>query len=472
MRLLVGYVIHEITDDLASRLCLSMISLDACTEHHGVILFCRPEIYDRLPQLGVRVCVVPHRIGQEEALEQGAASHQVVVDHGCDALFLLEPSTIVLKDIVRDAMEMTALRIASFDDETTVINTLAVDNPKEGNVIERDALPLIISPCKKAGGVRRWICGYTYMYGEGGWNVVRGSNPGLCIVKGGISDMAMAIRSFHIDTPIVFLPSSSSSSETTHPVRYYAVLLESRPERVAIVDDMKKALPEGSLTVVGAVDGRKELDAARLSALTLSGFLEPLYYDAYVPDRPMLVNTVASFMSHVRALKRLVEDLETDGNPNAVGVILEDDVRFLVPFHRKIVDTCRAVWWEEGGSSADVVQMFVMPMQRIFVNPIVRYGQRRPRHDEHVVIRSPESNWGMQCYMMRLEGAKKLLEGFAVMRGAADEQISRIPGLDLRCLVGPPILEEDTTNAPSVTQAKSASTGPLYVKDLVYRKIV
>ena len=74
--------------------------------------------------------------------------------------------------------------------------------------------------------------------------------------------------------------------------------------------------------------------------------------------------------------------------------------------------------------------------------------------------------------MMRLEGAKKLLEGFAVMRGAADEQISRIPGLDLRCLVGPPILEEDTTNAPSVTQAKSASTGPLYVKDLVYRKIV
>jgi hypothetical protein len=108
--------------------------------------------------------------------------------------------------------------------------------------------------------------------------------------------------------------------------------------------------------------------------------------------------------------------------------------------------------------------MFVMPTQRVFVNPIVLYGHGRMKHDEHFVKPSPESNWGMQCYMMRLEGAKKLLEGFETMKGAADEQISRIPGLDLRCLVGRPIIEEDTTSAPSVTQ----SGAPRFVKDVVY----
>ena len=172
-------------------------------------------------------------------------------------------------------------------------------------------------------------------------------------------------------------------------------------------------------------------------------------------------------MSHVRAIRRLIEDLERD-DPNAVGVILEDDVRFLGAlgdFHAKIVAACRALWWESD-ETADVVQMYVMPSQRIFVSPIVQYGRRKPRKDEHVILPSPESNWGLQCYMMRLEGAKKLLAGFAVMKGAADEQISRIPGLDLRCLVGPPILEEDAANAPSVTQASHGA--PLYVKDVVY----
>lgn len=472
-----GYVIHEISEDLAPCLSLSMTSLDACTDHAGVIVFCRPEIAPMLPQIGVSVCTVPTRVNK--SLEHGAASHQIVIDHGCDILFLLEPTTVVLKDVIRDAIEMRALKVSGVPYEEVgesppVINSLAINNPDQKDtysVFGRDTLPTIITPCNEFGrkiGIQRWICGYTYKFGEGGWNAVKGSTPGLCIAKS-LRDMVMAVGSFQKCSPNPTRVSHGPGLTRAPALKYYAVLLKSRPERVAIVEEMREGLPEDSLTVVDAVEGRS-LNAAELSALSLARFLDPPYYDAYVPDRPILVNTVASFMSHVRAIKRLIEDLEKD--PEAVGVILEDDVRFLGrpgEFHEKVVDTCRALWSDGVSESdhADVVQMFVMPIQRTFVSPIVKYGRRNlgVPQSEHVVLPSPESNWGMQCYMMRLKGAKKLLEGFSVMRGAADEQISRIPGLDLRCLVGPPIIEEDTTNAPSVTQAGSS---PLFVKDVVY----
>ena len=478
MRLLVGYIVHEVTSDLEECMCLSLTSLNASTDA-DVIVFCRAEVACSLPQLGVNVCVVEKK--QEGTLEHGAALHQIVSDHGGGALLLLEPTTLVLKDMTRDATEMKSLIVTGSPDspdspdsqDSPVLNCLSPDTPQTtSTMIDRGTLPLVVTDSLSFGkkhSVKRWICGYSYSFGGAG-NAV---NAGLCTTRGA-SEMVRAMRGFqcgefqHKSIRVKSSSSSSSSSSRrkTNNVKYYAVLLRSRAERVAIVDDMRKSLPDGSLTVVPAVEGSAELDAARLSKLTLSGFLSPPYFDAYVPYRPILVNSVASFLSHVRAIEKLVEDLCDD----SVGVILEDDIRLLGPegaFHAKVMDTCRSVWWENPSAhKPDVVQMYVMPTQRVFVNPIVLYGQGRMKHDEHVVQPSPESNWGMQCYMMRLEGAKKLLEGFKTMKGAVDEQISRIPGLDLRCLVGRSIIEEDTKSAPSVTQSTQSGV-PRYVKDVM-----
>ena len=256
MRLLVGYVVHEVTSDLTECMCLSLTSLQACTTA-DVIVFCRQDVANALPQLGVNVCIVNPRT-DGETLELGAASHPIVIDHGGDALMLLEPTTLVLKDIARDAGEMRSLPVAGVPYEKVgrdipIINSLSHNAPLGNELLERGSMPLILTPSANFASnphkVHRWICGYSYSFAEGGWNTTKGSRPGLCTTRG-LSEMARAMRAFQSqclerDDRIV-LPRISEGSEGSKgsmsspcPLHYYAVLLESRPERVVMVDKMR-----------------------------------------------------------------------------------------------------------------------------------------------------------------------------------------------------------------------------------------
>lgn len=250
------------------------------------------------------------------------------------------------------------------------------------------------------------------------------------------------------------------------PTRYYyPILLQSRPDRVRHVAEMRRVLSPGATRIVDAVDGKRDLDASAIAGLVAAGFLVPPFDDAFVPGRSITINNVAAFLSHRRAVERFLQDAGDD--ENAVGIVLEDDV-ILLPSDRdidrsrldcmvdRILDAFDLGQSSQSSQSShpDVVQLYIMPQQGPMIRPPTFGVSNTSRVS---LIRSPVGTWGMQCYMMRPAGARKLLRGLWPMRGAVDEQLTRlILGTDgpfsLYCLIGEQVLLEDDVGAPSATQ--------------------
>ena len=243
---------------------------------------------------------------------------------------------------------------------------------------------------------------------------------------------------------------------TTKPprVRFYAVLLERRSERVAMVDAMRTSLR--MLEVVPAVDGAAELGEAELKALADAGFLVPPFVHEFGGGGgAFAVNQVASFLSHRKAIARVAEDCRA--GLCDFGVVLEDDVE-LRPGFAAAVEAVASSSSSSQGNEVDVVQLYVMPSQRMSFR---KTWDRAPCVRE--LKRSPPGTWGMQAYLIAgADAADKLLRGLWPMRGATDEQLSRVPGLELYALTGCQLLREDDAAAPSVTAAS-----PRTVRDVI-----
>ena len=228
--------------------------------------------------------------------------------------------------------------------------------------------------------------------------------------------------------------------------RYYAVLLRGRPDREAAVARLRAALP--NLTVVDAVDGAA-LGGPELRGLAHThGFLQAPYVDTLVngagkDQRRLLVNSVAAFLSHRRAIKAAVDDAaaaEAQGRDAGAAVVFEDDVALRPEFLPVLDGVQDAV----AGRPVDVVHLYVMPGQRA--------AFRRPTNPRYVLARTPAGLWGMQAYLLPdAAAAAKVLAGLWPMRGVVDEQITRIKDVDSFTLVGPPAVEELVDDAPSVT---------------------
>jgi GR25 family glycosyltransferase involved in LPS biosynthesis len=240
--------------------------------------------------------------------------------------------------------------------------------------------------------------------------------------------------------------------------RFMAIQLSGRPERVRHVDAMRRLLP--SLEVVEAIDGAAELDGAALRSLVSSGFVLPgSTDDAYVvPRRPILVNNVAAFLSHRRALARVADGTR-------VGVVLEDDVELLGDFLEAARVATEAMLADPEG--VEFVQLYVMPDQLAVVRPkawtprrhiLAGDGHGRNGRESRLwsLVPKPTYSWGLHAYAVSPAGAAKLLAHLWPMLGAVDEQLPRLSGSAVAMHVlfdergGAAVLRE-STSAPSVT---------------------
>ena len=243
-------------------------------------------------------------------------------------------------------------------------------------------------------------------------------------------------------------------------IAFYTVHLSQRRERAAKVAEARvelarqasvRGLPGMVIRTVEAVDGAAELGTdARMRELVDSGFLSscsPLPLDEYT-GVPLRTNNVAAFMSHRRALERVVTDRVE------YAVIVEDDVVFRPRFYEAVERVVRALESEPPRqAAADVVQLHVMPTQRM--DYMQTWDPDRCGTTWRLAL-SPSGTWGMQAYLVTAAAAAALLRpgGLWPMRGAVDEQLSRIDTgvVRLRALVGyPTVVDEDTRSAPSVT---------------------
>ena len=496
-RLLVLYVLEEGGDpgEVAAQLTLSMISLRAAVRGGDdairVAVACRPERSRELPQLGVSLREIAKRAGGDDrtvAASAFEAVRQVDLDD-CFGMVCLAPNTVVSKDLVRVVADLMGVGIGGRSAGTPALTVMTPRCPEDLSVLGQ--LPFFAGPLAAVFGrlssaavaadipasservFARWAQGVSSVSPPTGIAITAALHAAKDSKHMGqlmLVAQTIARRQGGFDVP--YSRSQYLGLAEAFEARYYVILLSRRPERVALVERMRQLLPPDSLTVVEAVDGAAELDADALADLAESGFLRAPYEDEYVPGRPLLVNSVAACMSHRRALERVAQDLEAAeaarsasgcGQP-LCGVVLEDDV-VLSPesFEWVVRSTAEACWGKDvigctAASPVDVVQMYVMPSQRGFVRPTsfgagkASKASKASDKEEYQVVPAPEGTWGMQCYMMRASGARKLHAGLSPMRGAVDEQLSRIPGLGLFALFGDPILEEDNVGAPSVTQ--------------------
>ena len=239
--------------------------------------------------------------------------------------------------------------------------------------------------------------------------------------------------------------------------RFLAIQLSNRPERVKHVDAMRRLLP--SLEVVDAVDGASELDASALGSLVDSGFILPHSTDDIyvVPRRPFLVNNVAAFLSHRRALARVAEG-------SRIGVVLEDDIELLGDFLEGVSAATNAMLADPEG--IEFVQLYVMPDQLAVVRPKA-WTPRRPAGRRWTLIPKPQYAWGLHAYAVTPAGAAKIVSRMWPMLGAVDEQLPRLSGAGIAMHVlfrddetGDAILKESEC-APSVTNAAPRTVAAL-----------
>ena len=471
-KLLVAYhlpemdaVDNEMRTELASALSLSLFSLNQATRGACEVILVVPRGHaDRLPPVACNV----------HEYDASVNPMGIVSVLGTFATLVVPPHAIFNKNVCDICLELLRLPVQVPPRDLPVIRWLT-PHPHS----ERSSCGPYLVEARDVTRNEHW----KPVWVEFGSAAVSAETP-LILQETGmhlcddVRTMAMVLYAVqHISslsqrTPIP--PPTDSighSRHSRHSISYYPILLRGRGDREAHVETMRRELePTGApFEVITAVDGATELCGAALSALVEKGFLSPPFSDEFVPGRRLVVNNVAAFLSHVRAIERVAADLEAaeaEGR-HVVGAVLEDDVVFVgggERFHDLLVRTADAVWsrpFVETEDKSTVVQMYLMPNQVMKLYPMTM--QSAPTSEsEHCIMRSPEGTWGMQCYLMRSEGARKLLEGFRTLRGAVDEQISRIPGLDLRCLSGPPALIEDVFGAPSVTGSL-----PRYVDEIL-----
>jgi GR25 family glycosyltransferase involved in LPS biosynthesis len=423
------------------------------------------DVYPYLIQAGLRtVLFFPNQSIQDLCKVKLTRFIEERLNEPTDACLFVSPKTVFVKDVTHVCGDVSAIR--SSDDARVHIFPTACGIVDAS--LHSDALPAMVR------------------MGRGRWEDNKG------VVMEGVSS--------RYDSPVCFLDRQSSMvvcdnleemercldrvsgpdqrkrhsrvvgiellREKKIRQTYYAVVLKSRPERVEHVEAVKKEM-DGIAEVreVPAIEGSTELDATTLRGLVDRGFLVPPFEDAFVEGRPISVNSVASFLSHRRALERFLADCSTaDDNregEDRVGIFFEDDV--VVPdgilLHaavERIAQRCLTM-----DPRPDVVQLYVMPQQRGYVRPHTSFSStRRVRDGEgmesHQIAPSPPGTWGMQCYMARPEGARKMLDGLFPMLGATDEQFSRID-MNLYCIIGPPLVQEDLLGAPSVTGSGSTT---------------
>ena len=235
---------------------------------------------------------------------------------------------------------------------------------------------------------------------------------------------------------------SPPPATTAVAVRYCVILLRGRPERETMVERLRARLP--NLTVIDAVDGSC-MGEKELRELQEVGFLpsSPPYEDAFIPGRKLTVNNVAAFLSHRRAIEAAAAAYKASApTDEQAWVVFEDDVALRPSFHWVMDGVLRAV----RSRRIDLVHLYVMPGNRACF--------RRARNPMYTLAPTPRGLWGMQAYMITCrEAAETLSAGLWPMRGAVDEQFTRVPDLQSYTLNGPPILDEDCEAAPSVTNA-------------------
>lgn len=240
------------------------------------------------------------------------------------------------------------------------------------------------------------------------------------------------------------------TEELAKHVAFFVVLLRDRPDRVAKVDVMRQMVP--SLQVIDAIDGGK-LTIEELGRLVESGMLKPgpdgKHVDEYVDGRVMTVGNLGAYLSHRLAMQRVAALGRDVGGPR-YGVVLEDDVVLRPGFLEAVALMVHAFdsMGLEGAVVPDIVNMYVFESQRRFFKQFA--DQERVSGQGQVpsaaLVPTPVGLWGLQCYMLPPPGAAKALQLMWPMRGAVDEQITRV-GLNSLTLVGVTVVDGEVVKS-------------------------
>ena len=243
-------------------------------------------------------------------------------------------------------------------------------------------------------------------------------------------------------------------------VAFFAILLPGRPDRAEKVEAMRRLIP--SLTVLEAVDGAR-LEPEELRRMVASGFLVPgadgSLVDAYVTAerRRLSRGNLGAFLSHRQAMARVaaLADAQPGGGPR-YGVVLEDDVVLRPGFLEAVAlltSVCDGLR-EQGGVVPDVVNMYVFEQQRQFFPQFAAAAAAEAAGEvpSAALVPTPEGLWGLQAYFMPPAGASKALGALWPMRGAVDEQVTRV-GLNSLTLVGATVLDGEVIKSYTNTTA-------------------
>ena len=265
--------------------------------------------------------------------------------------------------------------------------------------------------------------------------------------------IAFLLFAYNVNLKRKIIPVRPLSIERKVKIDYFAVCLTKRPERLAHVKSMCREVP--SLEIVDAIDGRRMIDGPYVKRLVDRGFLKS-FEDEHVSNRPLTVNNLAAFLSHLEALHRVRDALKSKYTD--FGVILEDDVILSQDFQSVVKSVAKSI---EDRDDVDVVLLYVFPSQGMIARPISLV----PLSTTRVLVPTPEGLWGQQGYLVTRSGVDKLIEGFGEMRSVMDEQMTRIENLNSWVLSGPSIIEEDNVGAPSVTATPAPTLRELYERE-------
>lgn len=423
-------------DELCVELTISAFSLRASVRDMDDVkltIVCPKGLGLKLPQIDASIIEVDEKEVDSEFSDNDIWSKIPGLEH--ETRLFLEPNIVVSKDVVALLKDVVS-NISNLSNLSRLSKSPHREQkwrvyfgrphsiyPQFTNSQSRDGLTRVdVENCTS-----RLISGF---HSGATFHVARDSLHMLNLVT-----LSQRLSSQCIRIPLTFRESRESRAPNYFA---YAVTLTSRPERIAHVETLKFAIPH--LIIIDAIDGSR---LGRRELGELNGFLKEPFVDEFVPGRLITVNQVAAFLSHKRALETFLEE----SREFSYGVIFEDDVVLYDDFQDTLNSTIR----EMSEWDIDVVQMYLLPLQRNSVRPVT-LSLKFPSDKE--LVPSGPGTWGMQTYVVSRKGAKKLLDGLETMRGSVDEQLSRIEGLNLFAYVGPNVLEEDTKNAPSVTNSR------------------
>lgn len=188
-------------------------------------------------------------------------------------------------------------------------------------------------------------------------------------------------------------------------MRYFVIHVSENTLRQGYVQDMRAAVPE--LEVCDAVHGSK-LTRADIERLRAEGTLQRtdnFYKDVlYVKNRDLSLGELGCYLSHVNVLTEIAQGKDPEG-----GIVLEDDVILHPDFKKRM-----RVYLQAAPADREFVKFTVFPNQR----------SAFPFSDIRLVP-MPKGLWGLQCYYMSVEGARKCLARLRPMMSAVDEMITR-----------------------------------------------